>query len=75
MYNIEVLPDHVITVLPGELHLVPLKKILQLHPDFGYLDKAVLGDQKMAREREGIMCSVCLCIQCALIGIFVHDTV
>ena len=55
MYNIEVLLDHAITVLTGELHLVPLKKILQLHPDFGYLDKAVvLGDQKMAREQEGI---------------------
>ena len=50
--------DHVITILAGELHLVPLKKILQLHPDFGYLDKAVMGDQKMAREREGIRTQV-----------------
>jgi len=40
-------------VLTGEVHLVPLKKILQLHPDFSYLDKAVMGDQKMAKEREG----------------------
>lgn len=42
-----------IDVLTGELHLVPLMKILQLYPDFSYLDKAVIGDQKMAREREG----------------------
>lgn len=40
-------------MLTGEVHLVPLKKILQLHPDFSYLDKAVIGDQKMAKEREG----------------------
>ncbi|XP_065900043.1 DNA-directed RNA polymerase III subunit RPC5-like [Dysidea avara] len=45
-YAIAVLKD-------GELHLVPLKRILQLRPDFGYLDKAVIGDQKMIKEREG----------------------
>ena len=67
MYNVEVLLDHVIFILTGELPLVPLEKILQLHPDFGYLDKGVLGDQKMARKREGIMCSV----WCALIGILI----
>lgn len=33
---------------------MPLKKIIQLHPDFSYLDKAVMGDQKLAREQEGI---------------------
>lgn len=42
----------------GELHLVPLSKVLQLHPDFGYLDKAVMGDQKMAKERDGINCNI-----------------
>ena len=46
--------NHFIDVLTGELHLVPLKKIIQLHPDFSYLDKAVMGDQRLAREQEGI---------------------
>lgn len=45
-YAIAVLKD-------GELHMVPVKRILQLHPDFGYLDKAVIGDQKMVNERDG----------------------
>jgi len=43
----------------GELHLVPLKRILQLHPDFGYLDKAFIGDHKMTKEREGWCWSLC----------------
>ena len=51
-------------MLIGELHLVPLKKILQLHPDFGYLDKAVMGDQRMAREQDGIECDSIHVIMC-----------